>query len=134
CAIGLDRARQIAAHLLEAAPDDVVVTPDGRLGVAGTPQRAVSWGAVARAAADPAQLPSEVVAGLDGGLAAEVDFVQPGPTFPSGAHAAVVEVDRETGKVTLLRFVAVDDCGRVVNPVVVAGQQQGGMAQGIAQA
>jgi carbon-monoxide dehydrogenase large subunit len=60
--------------------------------------------------------------------------LQPGPTFPAGAHGAVVEVDLETGGVELLRFVAVDDCGRVVNPMVVAGQQQGGAAQGIAQA
>jgi carbon-monoxide dehydrogenase large subunit len=69
-----------------------------------------------------------------GPLRAEADYVQAGPTFPSGCHAAVVEVDPETGKVTLLRFAAVDDCGTVVNPVVVRGQQQGGIVQGIAQA
>ena len=67
-------------------------------------------------------------------LVAEHDYTQDGPTFPAGCHAAVVEVDTETGAVRLLRFVAVDDCGTVVNPVVVAGQQQGGIVQGVAQA
>jgi carbon-monoxide dehydrogenase large subunit len=65
---------------------------------------------------------------------AEVDFLQPGPTFPAGCHAAVVEVDADTGRTTLRRFVAVDDCGTVINPVVVRGQQHGGIVQGIAQA
>ena len=65
---------------------------------------------------------------------AEHDYTQDGPTFPAGCHAAVVEVDTETGAARLLRFVAVDDCGTVVNPVVVAGQQQGGIVQGVAQA
>lgn len=114
----LEQAVEAAADLLEAAPADVVLGPDGRFAVVGTPARSLSWAEVARAAP----------------LGAEVDFEQPGPTFPSGCHAAVVEVDVETGAVRLLRFVAVDDCGTVVNPVVVAGQQQGGIVQGVAQA
>ena len=113
-----DRAREIAADLLEAAVDDVVVTPGGGFAVAGTPAKTVTW----RAVVDTA--PIEV----------EFDFEQSGPTFPSGAHAAAVEVDPETGATRVLRFVAVDDCGRVVNPMVVQGQQHGGIAQGIAQA
>jgi carbon-monoxide dehydrogenase large subunit len=131
----LDQARVVAAHLLEAAPGDIVVTGEGRLGVAGTPSRAVSWAEVVAAAADRTLLPAEVAAVLPpGGLGAESDEDNEGPTFPSGTHAAVVEVDIETGAVTILRFVAVDDCGRVINPVTVAGQQQGGIAQGVAQA
>jgi carbon-monoxide dehydrogenase large subunit len=132
----LQQGRAVAAHLLEAAPADIAVTSDGRLGVVGSPQRSVSWGDVARAAADPASLPGDVAAVLGdaGALGAEIDFTQPGPTFPSGAHGAVVEVDLDTGKVTLVRFVAVDDCGTVINPVVVEGQQQGGIVQGIGQA
>jgi carbon-monoxide dehydrogenase large subunit len=133
-ALVLDQARRVAGHLLEAAPEDIAVTADGRLAVAGTPARAVTWAEVARAAAEPASLPPDVAASVPGGLAADFDFEQRGPTFPGGAHAAVVEVDVETGGVRLLRFVAVDDCGRVINPVLVAGQQHGGIVQGIAQA
>ncbi|MGH8989697.1 MAG: molybdopterin cofactor-binding domain-containing protein, partial [Acidimicrobiales bacterium] len=72
--------------------------------------------------------------GLPGALASQVDFRQQGSTFPSGAHVSVVEVDMETGAVRPLRHVAVDDCGRVLNPLLVAGQQQGGVVQGMSQA
>ncbi len=118
----LTRARQLAAGLLEASADDIVVT-EGGLGVAGVPASALSWSELATAAA------------ADGDrLGAELDFEQAGPTFPFGAHVAVVEVDMETGRVTLLRHVAVDDCGRILNPLIVTGQQHGGIAQGVAQA
>ena len=70
----------------------------------------------------------------DGTLVAELDFDQDGATFPFGAHVAVVEVDTETGQVTPLRHVAVDDCGRMLNPLLVEGQQHGGIAQGVGQA
>jgi carbon-monoxide dehydrogenase large subunit len=131
----LDQARVVAAHLLEAAPGDIVVNRDGRLCVAGTPTRSVTWSEVAAVAAEPDVLPIEVAAHLPAGrLSAESDEDNEGPTFPSGTHAAVVEVDVETGLVEILRFVAVDDCGRVINPVTVAGQQHGGIAQGVAQA
>lgn len=116
----LATARQIAAGLLEAAPADVVVTAEGRLGVVGTLSRSVSWAEVIDAAGAP--------------LVAAVDFEQSGPTFPAGCHGAVVSVDADTGAVTLERFVAVDDCGVAINPAVVTGQQHGGMVQGIAQA
>ena len=131
----LDQARAVAAHLLEASADDIVVTSDGRLAVAGTPTHTVTWLEVAAAAAHPAALPPEVAALLGPhGLTAESDLDNEGPTFPYGTHAAVVEVDTETGVVELIRFVAVDDCGTVINPTTVTGQQHGGIAQGVAQA
>ncbi len=121
----LDQARQLAATELEASAEDIVVHDDGRLGVAGVPSRTLSWVELARAAE----------AAADGGvLAAEVDFKVDGATFPFGAHVAVVEVDTETGQVRPLRHIAVDDCGRIVNPLLVTGQQHGGIAQGMAQA
>ena len=119
----LTRARTLAASLLEADPADIVVGDDGRVGVAGVPSSALSWGELARAAIDEGEP-----------LSAEEDITQAGPTFPFGAHIAVVEIDSETGKVSLLRHVAVDDCGRVLNPLLVTGQQHGGMASGAAQA
>jgi carbon-monoxide dehydrogenase large subunit len=119
----LERARRLAADLLEANPDDIVVTDDGRVGVAGVPAHALTWERLAVAArAD------------DEPLAADFDFRQDGATFPFGAHVAVVEVDMETGSVRLVRHVAVDDCGRILNPLLVQGQQHGGIAQGVAQA
>jgi carbon-monoxide dehydrogenase large subunit len=134
----LAKARRLAAHLLEANVDDIVLTEDGRLGVAGVPARALSWGELATAAKDPTKLPPEFAADLYGGmepaLAHALDFSQGDATYPFGAHVAVVEIDTETGRVELIRHVAVDDCGRILNPVLVAGQQHGGIAQGIAQA
>ncbi len=131
--IVLEQARALGAHLLEANVGDLVVV-DGGLAVRGTPARNLSWPQLVRAAADPS-LPAEVRAAVpDGVLGASADVDQDGPTFPFGVHLAVVEVDVETGAVRLLRHVAVDDCGTVVNPVVVEGQQHGGIAQGVAQA
>jgi carbon-monoxide dehydrogenase large subunit len=129
----VDKARRLAARLLEADVDDIVVdTATGTVGVAGVPARSLDWAGLAQAAADQ----PDAVDHADGtlGLAAQLDFVQAGATFPFGAHIAVVEVDRDTGKVTLLRHVAVDDCGTVVNPVLVEGQQHGGVAAGVSQA
>jgi aerobic carbon-monoxide dehydrogenase large subunit len=126
----LDKAKRVAAHLLEADVADIVVHDDGRVGVAGAPATALSWGELALAAGDPAQRPDD----LEGGLRSELDFNQGEATYPFGAHVAVVEVDTETGRVEHLRHVAVDDCGRVLNPLLVAGQQHGGIAQGAAQA
>ena len=122
----VEQARELAARLLEADADDVVVTDDGRVGVAGVPARALTWAELAQAAAADGD--------GQGPLASALDAAQEGATFPFGAHVAVVEVDLETGQVRLARHVAVDDCGRIVNPLLVRGQQQGGIAQGIAQA
>jgi len=116
-------AKELAASELEASVEDIVVTDEGTVGVAGVPARALTWGRLAALAA---------VEGRD--LSAAVDFVQDGATFPFGAHIAVVEVDLETGKVRPIRHIAVDDCGRIVNPMIVTGQQHGGIAQGMAQA
>jgi carbon-monoxide dehydrogenase large subunit len=127
----VDKARHLAARLLEADPADVVVdTETGTVGVAGVPASALDWAALAAAAATDDQVDH-----ADGtlGLAAQLDFDQGDATFPFGAHIAVVEVDRDTGKVTLLRHVAVDDCGTVLNPLLVEGQQHGGVAAGISQ-
>jgi carbon-monoxide dehydrogenase large subunit len=125
----LSKAKQLAAHLLEANVDDIV-KGDGGLQVAGVPAKALSWAELATAADDDTKRPD----GMDAGLTHELDFDGGDSTFPFGAHVAVVEVDRETGKVTLLRHVAVDDCGRILNPLLVNGQQHGGIAQGAAQA
>jgi carbon-monoxide dehydrogenase large subunit len=119
----LEQARSLAAELLEAAPEDIVLNGDGTLGVAGVPVKAISWAEVATKASD------------DGfPLAVEHDFVQSGASFPFGAHVSVVEVDTETGRVVPIRHVAVDDCGRILNPMLVDGQVHGGLASGISQA
>lgn len=125
----LAKAKQLAAHLLEANVDDIV-KGDGGLQVAGVPAKAISWGELATAANDEAKRPE----GMEPGLTHELDFDGGDSTFPFGAHVAVVEVDSDTGKVTWLRHVAVDDCGRILNPMLVNGQQHGGIAQGAAQA
>src|SRR5437763_11751921 len=114
------RARELAAELLEAAPSDIVLS-GGAFHVAGTPAVARSWAEVAAAA------------GPDG-LSAELTYEERGPTFPFGAHLAVVSVDTETGGVELVRFVAVGDAGKILNPLPAEGQVPGGLAQGVAQA
>src|SRR5215207_9851392 len=126
----LEKATALAAHLLEAQAGDVAVFPGEGLGVAGAPATALAWAELAKAAADPARRPP----GMDGGLEAAVDFEPERSTFPFGAHLAVCEVDTETGLVRLLRHVAVDDSGRILNPVLAEGQVHGGIAQGVAQA
>ena len=123
-AVVLERARNVVASMLEAAEADIVVFDDGRLGVAGSPAAAVSWREIARAAFTDHG---------GGDLAAEIDFNSDG-SFPFGCHIAVVEVDTETGAVELLRHFAVDDCGRVLNPMLAEAQVHGGIAQGVAQA
>ena len=120
----LDRAKKIAGHMLEAAPDDIVVG-DGGLQVAGVPSKALTWVELVAASNDASKLPDDVEPGA---LRHELDFDGTDSTFPFGAHVSVVEVDTETGGVTMLRHVAVDDCGRILNPMLVRGQQQGGIA------
>jgi carbon-monoxide dehydrogenase large subunit len=123
-----EKARRLAAHLLEAAPADIVVS-DGQWQVRGVPGRGATFADIAAAAYGTSR-PSDIEAGLE----ATRYFQPPGLVFPFGAHVAVVEVDRETGAVQLLRYVSVDDCGQVLNPMLVEGQVHGGLAQGIAQA
>jgi aerobic carbon-monoxide dehydrogenase large subunit len=126
----LVRAQQIAAHQLEASPDDIVAG-EGGLHVAGVPGQTVPWEEVAVASRDASRLPEGIEPGP---LRHEGDFDGTNSTFPFGAHVSVVEVDTETGKVTMRRHIAVDDCGRILNPLLVRGQQHGGIAQGAAQA
>jgi carbon-monoxide dehydrogenase large subunit len=117
------KAKDTAAHLLEASSQDIVFDVDGALfHVAGTPARSVTWREVATAVSPTT------------GIAHDTTFVSRGATFPFGAHLAVVEVDTETGKTTLVRHVACDDAGTVLNPLILEGQIHGGIAQGAAQA
>jgi carbon-monoxide dehydrogenase large subunit len=116
------KALDVAARMLEAPVSDIALE-DGIFGVRGVTGAGVGWSELAAWA--HAQ---------DGGLGSDTDFSQDGLTFPFGAHVSIVEVDTGTGLVTPLRHVAVDDCGRVLNPVVVEGQQHGGAVQGISQA
>jgi carbon-monoxide dehydrogenase large subunit len=124
-----DKAVIIAAHLLEASPGDVVA--DGaRFYVRGSPQRVVAFHDVARAAYKGTKLPP----GTEPGLEVTHFFALSERVFPFGTHVCVVEVDPETGVVAVRRYVAVDDCGNILNPLLVAGQVHGGIAQGLAQA
>jgi carbon-monoxide dehydrogenase large subunit len=123
-----EKARLVAAHLLEASVADIVVS-DGTWQVRGVPGRGLSFREIAKAAYDGTRPP-----GLEAGLDATRYFQPPGLVFPFGAHVAVVDIDPETGGVKLRSYVSVDDCGRVLNPLLVEGQVHGGLAQGIAQA
>ena len=120
----VEKAKRIAADALEANPDDLVLDKAaGRFHVAGTPAIGRTWGELAVAAGDAGD-PLMVI----------TDFQASAPTFPFGTHVAVVEVDVETGTVVLRRHVAVDDAGRILNPLLADGQRHGGIAQGAAQA
>jgi carbon-monoxide dehydrogenase large subunit len=123
------KARTIAAHQLECAEDDLELV-DGVLRVRGTPTRAMTLQAVAMEAFTAHNLPD----GVDPNLAAQVTYDPPNFVFPFGTHVAVVEIDEDTGRVELLDYAAVDDCGPQVNPMIVEGQLHGGIVQGAAQA
>ncbi|MCE8469848.1 molybdopterin-dependent oxidoreductase, partial [Rhodovulum sulfidophilum] len=123
------KAKKIAGHMMEAAPEDIELK-DGRFTVAGT-DKSVAWGDVTLAAYVPHNYPLEE---LEPGLE-ETAFYDPNNfTYPAGAYACEVEVDPETGKVTICSFAAADDFGNIVNPMIVSGQVHGGVAQGIGQA
>ena len=123
------KAKKIAAHLLEASDGDIELK-DGKFTVAGT-DKSVDWGSVCLAAYVPHNYP---LAELEPGLE-ETAFYDPSNfTYPSGAYACEVEVDPDTGKVTVCAFAAADDFGNVINPMIVEGQVHGGLAQGIGQA
>jgi carbon-monoxide dehydrogenase large subunit len=122
----VERATKIVADELEANPDDVVLDLDaGRFHVAGTPEPSLGWAELAERLVDRDRL---------GELKVEHDFKPESGTFPFGAHVAVVEVDTETGRVELLRLVAVDDAGRIISPTLAEGQRHGGIGSGIGQA
>ena len=129
CGKVIDKAKKIAAHMLEAAEDDIEFE-GGRFSVAGSPGTNVTIQEVAGAA----YLANDLPDGMEPVLSESHFFDPPNFTWPYGTHVCVAEVDTETGSVNITKYVAVDDCGPVVNPAIVDGQLHGGIAQGIAQA
>ncbi len=129
CGKVIDKARKIAAHMLEAAEGDIEFE-GGTFSVAGSPDQNVTVQAVAGAA----YLANDLPEGMEPVLSADQVFDPPNFTWPYGTHVCVVEVDTETGMVTIPKYVAVDDCGPVINPAIVDGQLHGDITQGIAQA
>ena len=124
-----EKGKKIAAHLLEANPKDMEYV-GGQFVVKGSPQKAIPFGQVALTAYVPHNYPEGLEPGLE-----ETSFYDPANfCFPFGAHACVVEVDPDTGHVKILRYLAVDDVGNVINPMIVDGMVHGGIAQGVAQA
>ena len=119
----------LAAHLLGAKAADIVIA-NGRVGVKGNPKKSMSWGEIVLAAYTARNIP----AGFEPGMEATHFFEPSNFTFPFGTHIAAVEVDAETGEVKMEKYVAVDDCGNVINPMLVDGQVHGGIAQGLSQA
>ena len=125
----IDKARAIVAHQLEVSADDLEYD-DGTFRVKGSPDKEMTVKAAAWAAWTAHDLPD----GMEPGLDATATFDPVNFSWPAGAHAAVVEVDMETGDTRLVRYVAIDDVGTVVNPLIVEGQVHGGITQGIAAA
>jgi carbon-monoxide dehydrogenase large subunit len=126
-----EKVTKIAGHMLEASPEDLVVD-GGAITVRGTPGRGLTVADVARLAYRPAS--GTLPEGVDPALEATQYYDPPPATFSNGTHLAVVDVDPETGLVELLRHVVVEDCGRMVNPMLVEGQTHGAVAQGIGNA
>jgi aerobic carbon-monoxide dehydrogenase large subunit len=124
-----EKTLKIGAHMLEVSFDDVELV-EGTIQVKGAPGKSVTFATVAREAYNGVKLPD----GMEPGLQFTRVFDPPNFTFPFGTHVAAVDVDMDTGKVKLVKYVSVDDCGNVVNPSLVNGQVQGGVAQGAAQA
>src|SRR5215831_13175420 len=125
----IEKGKKVAAHLLEASPGDIEYA-GGQFSVKGAPGKAVPFGAVSLTAYVPHNYPEGLEPGLE-----ETSFYDPSNfCFPFGAHACVVEVDPDTGQVKIVRYIAVDDVGNVINPMIVDGMVHGGIAQGAAQA
>jgi carbon-monoxide dehydrogenase large subunit len=124
-----EKAKLLAAHMLEAAPEDIVYE-NGKAFVKGSPEQGKTIQDLALAAHVGYDLPE----GMEPTLEATTFYDPPNCTFPFGTHVCVVEVDRNTGEVDVLRYLAVDDVGNVINPMIVDGQLHGGIAQGLAQA
>ena len=125
----IDKAKKIAAHQLEANEDDLEFVA-GSFSVKGSPDKTMPLAAIAFEAFTAHNLPD----GLEPNLEAQVTYDPPNFSWPFGTHICVVEVDTETGDVDVLTYVAVDDCGNQVNPLIVDGQVHGGVVQGLAQA
>jgi aerobic carbon-monoxide dehydrogenase large subunit len=124
-----EKMKQIAANMLEASVSDITLQ-DGRFFVTGSSQKSVTVEEVALAA----NLSNTLAPGIEPGLETTAFFEAENFTFPFGTHICVVEIEKDTGEVQIVRYVAVDDCGRQLNPMIVAGQVHGGIAQGIGQA
>ena len=124
-----EKMKHIASHMLEASASDVTLE-DGKFSVAGSPQKAVTFAEVAATA----NLSNTLHASIEPGLETTVFWEPEACTFPFGTHVCVVEIDKETGNAEIKRYVAVDDCGRQINPMIVEGQVHGGIAQGVGQA
>jgi carbon-monoxide dehydrogenase large subunit len=125
----IEKTKTLAAALLQSSPEEIVFE-DGKFFVSGQEEKAVGWGQLASEAYVAKNLPP----GFEPGLEASSFFEPPNCTFPFGTHVVAVEVDRDTGQVKILKYVAVDDCGKQVNPLLVEGQVQGGIAQSIGAA
>ncbi|MEK6600481.1 MAG: xanthine dehydrogenase family protein molybdopterin-binding subunit [Candidatus Binatota bacterium] len=125
----MEKAREIAAHLLEADPGDLVFS-EGRFSVKGVPKKGITIQQIALEAHIAKNLPKK----MEPGLSATSVFEPANFTFPFGTHVCVVEVDPKSGGIEIKKYVAVDDCGKVINPLLVDGQVQGGIAQGLGQA
>src|SRR6266850_493462 len=124
-----EKAREIASHLLEVDPGDLNFA-EGRFSVKGVPKKGFTFQQIAQAAHLAKNLPK----GMEPGLAADSQFEPSNFTFPFGTHICVVEVEPQTGRIEIKKYIAVDDCGKVINPLLVDGQIQGGIVQGMGQA
>ncbi len=124
-----EKMKTIAAAMLEASPEDITVE-DGKFSVVGSEQKSVDFAQVAATA----NTSNTLAPGIEPGLETTVFFEPAACTFPFGTHICVVEVDKETGEGEIVRYIAVDDCGPQINPLIVAGQVHGGIVQGIGQA
>jgi carbon-monoxide dehydrogenase large subunit len=120
---------KFAAAMMDANEDDLVFE-NGKIFVAGSPDSGKTFAEVAGYAYVPVPLPP----GMEPGLSDEAFWEPAGCTFPFGCHICMLEIDRDTGEPTLTKFIAVDDCGNIINPLIVEGQIHGGLAQGIGQA
>jgi aerobic carbon-monoxide dehydrogenase large subunit len=124
-----DKAKRLAGHMLEAAPEDIEIV-DGKYQVRGSPDKGLTLADISGAAYVPEGIPEGMEPGLE-----ETAFYDPENfVWPFGAHAAIVDVDADTGKVKVVRYVAVDDCGRAINPMLIEGQVHGGITHAIGQA
>lgn len=124
-----EKMKQIAAHMLEASAADIMLE-DGKFSVSGSPQKSVTFNDVALAA----NLSNTLHPSIEPGLETTVFWEPEACVFPFGTHICAVEVDRDTGEAKIVRYVAVDDCGRQLNPLIIEGQVHGGIAQGVGQA
>ena len=124
-----EKMKQIASHMLEASASDVTLE-DGKFSVAGSPQKSVTFAEVAATA----NLSNTLAPGIEPGLETTVFFEPEACVFPFGTHICVVEIDKDSGNAEIKRYIAVDDCGRQLNPMLVEGQVHGGIAQGVGQA